>query len=262
MGHEAMDELEKRAREDLSDLASYLHEAVALAYELVSVAKLQDDEHLIFAILIFLSKLQEQAGSVELLVSQGHGRDAELVARSMLESLAILLWMARDPAVRPLQWRSFAAVHDWRLLRKSQSEGTTVDLDKKREVEDGINRYGSLHENPKCRGKADPYYKNWRGKLTVKEIFEEVSGDTLYVEIYGPLSDWIHSGVQTIGSALLRTETEISWNPPPPTTDASAYEAAFQSLGQGLLLGAKHFDSELLRKAEDLIDRYKARFSR
>ena len=89
-----MKDPEKRARDDLPDLSKYVQEAVAIVDDLIASATFSDDDHYAFALLAFLSKLHEQANSVELLVSNGHGRDAELVARSIMEGLTILLWMA------------------------------------------------------------------------------------------------------------------------------------------------------------------------
>lgn len=257
-----MNERTKRAAEDLPDLREFLRNAMALAESLLSAANFRDDDHLAFAGLALLSKLDEQAGAVDLLVSQGFSRDAELVARSMIECSAIVLWVARDPATRPLQWRSFAAVHDWRLLQRRKAEGAAIDAAEERMVEDAIRKYGHLHEDPGLKGKdaADPYHWTWRGNVTVRAIFDEIDGDTLYRDVYGPSSDWIHSGVEAVGKALSRGDAEVAWNPPPPETSAAAYAAAFQAVIQALLLVAAYLNAAQEREARELVNDYKAHF--
>lgn len=255
-----MNDVEKRAQTDLQDLNTYVQEAISLTDQLFHEVRYSDDDHLGFLILAFLSKLKEQATSVQLLVSSGNGRDGELVARSMLECMASLLWAAQAPDDRAFRWRGFAYVEDFRLSKRQQAEGIAVDPAIQQGTDNFLKKHGSIFEDPNRRGKVDPYYPNWRCGVQIGKIFQDVGIAVLYREIYGPFSDWIHSGTKSLGAAISRQGNSIQWNPPAPTVDATDLAVAFQSLVEALKLGAEHFTSPIESQMDDLVDRFTTRF--
>src|SRR5882672_4123436 len=94
-------------------LCQRLKGLVAFA-EAIDHIRYREQDHLAFMALCFLSKQIDHAKSIIALVP---GRDTILIARSMIEGLCQLLWAAKAPNVLPLQWRTFAYVHDWRIMR-------------------------------------------------------------------------------------------------------------------------------------------------
>lgn len=68
--------------------------------------------------------------------------DSILIARSMLEGLSQLLWAAQAPEERPLRWRTFSFVLDWRLMRKRMAAGEAVTEDQRATIENGLKEHG------------------------------------------------------------------------------------------------------------------------
>lgn len=125
--------------------------------------------------------------------------DTVLIARSMLEGLVQLLWATKRSRRRPLMWRAFVFVLDWRLLQEQRSQGLPIDPVIERHIRRGIRRYGKWFLTKEARralvaGKLlpkDPYTKNWYGERE-KDIFLDVGGTTLYEGAYAPFSEWHH----------------------------------------------------------------------
>lgn len=257
-----MSELEKRAENDLPKLASYVDEAMILAERCISNVTYSESDHFGFLALSFLCKLAEQAHSVKILINNNMGRDAELVARSMLETMASILWVAQDPERKAFRWRGFSYVEDWRLAKKETQAGIAVDAKTKQRIDDFLRKYGKEYEDPRKRGKADPYYSNWRCGVTVKQVFDKVKGELLYQELYGPFSDWIHAGPKAIGLAITREGKTVKWSPAPPSSSATALAAAFQCIVQAMQLVVEHFGAGFATELNDLRNSYKKEFVR
>ncbi len=240
------------AKNDLPDLVRYLDDALSLTERLIPSIKYSEEDHLGFIIPTFLCKLEEQALSVQILVSNDHGRDAELIARSMLETMVTALWIAQDPGERGFKWRGFAYIEDWRLARERPE--ISIDPREKQARDDFIQKYGSIYEDPKKRYESDPYHHNWRGGVSVRRMFEDVKGDILYKDLYSSFSEWIHAGPRSIGLAIERQGGTIKWKPAPPSANATVLTVAFQAIVEVLRLAVKHFKSEMEDEVNHLID--------
>lgn len=251
---------EETAKADLVDLDAFVTEAGKLAEQLISEARFGDDDHLGFMILAYLCKLTEQSNSIQLLVNNGLGRDAELVARSMLECMASLIWAAQDPSDRAFRWRGFAYVEDFKLMEEQRSKGIRIDKNAQNRINDFLKTNASVFQDPKRAGKPNPYFRDWKRGERISKVFTAVGGKPLYVELYGPFSDWIHSGVKSIGEAISRSGKTIQWKPPSPRVDATGLSVAFQSLAESMKLAADHFGSGLADKVDSLMGRFQARF--
>jgi len=248
------------AEADQADLGVFVSEVSNVCERLIGEVSYDDEDHLGFMMLAFLCKLTEQADSVQMLVQYDHGRDAELVARSMLETMASLIWAAQDPEDRAFRWRGFAYVEDFKLIQSQKSQGIPVDGAVEQGNRDFLRMNSTVFEDPKRAGKANPYYSDWKCGVRISHIFTAVGGRPLYSELYGPLSDWIHSGVRSIGEAISRSEKTISWLPSSASTNARALSVAFQSIAEALLLATDHFRSHLRSDLDDTVGRFQARF--
>ena len=251
---------ERLAETDQADLGVFVSEASSLCERLIGEVSYDEDDHLGFMILAFLCKLAEQAAAVQMLVQYDHGRDAELVARSMLETMASLIWAAQDPEDRAFRWRGFAYVEDFKLIQSQKSQGIPVDGAVEQGNRDFLRTNSTVFEDPKRAGKANPYYADWKCGMRISGIFTAVGGRPLYTELYGPLSDWIHAGVKSIGDAISRNEKTIQWLPASASTNATALSVAFQSIAEVLRLATNHFRSDLRSDLDDTVKRFQGRF--
>src|SRR5215208_6534501 len=74
-------------------------------------------------VLSFVTKQHEHLRSVRTLIAAGLQRDALLIARTMIEGMAILLWAFNKVPDRPDQWLWFGAILDWRQTLKNEAAG-------------------------------------------------------------------------------------------------------------------------------------------
>jgi len=252
----------RRARADLGGLRRSVLRGARLALKVVHSVRYSEDDHLAFMILAYLSKLIEQARSVRILVRKGAARDAELVARSMMEGMATLLWAAQEPATRPFQWRGFAYVVDFRLMEKRRASGETIDPEYEKRIRAFLTANSATFEDPSRTGQPDPYYRTWRQRVSIREIFDSVDGEVLYRDLYGPSSDWTHSGTESMGQAIQRAGTTVRWMHNDAATAATALAIAFQSLGEATKLAIAHFDAgEFRTRLDSLRSSFVGRFS-
>ena len=252
----------RRARADLLGLQRSAFRAARLALKVVHSVRYSEDDHLAFMILAYLSKLIEQARSVRILVRKAAARDAELVARSMMEGMATLLWAAQEPTTRPFQWRGFAYVVDFRLMETRRASGETIDPEDENRIQTFLSTHSATFEDPSRAGRPDPYYRTWRQGVTIREIFDSVDGEVLYRELYGPSSDWTHSGTESMGQAIQRAGSTVRWTHNDAPTAATALATAFQSLDAATRLAIAHFDAGKFRaRLDSLRSSFVGRFS-
>ncbi|HEY4355907.1 MAG TPA: DUF5677 domain-containing protein [Acidobacteriaceae bacterium] len=192
---------------------------------------LREDDDFGFMAIQFLYKQIQHVESVLRLIPS---RDAGLVSRTMIEGLYQLLWTYRAPEERAKRWRSFSIILDWRLIQRRLREGIHVDDSDIRRTDEGIRNFGSLHQMNKPKpNSTDPYYKNWRGGVTVSDM-ADIVGRELYEGPYAELSDWEHWGVSGIGDAIVRDNDHVTINPDSERVSDLALLAAFQCLFQSL----------------------------
>jgi hypothetical protein len=186
---------EDRAGRDLPSLQGNLHALIALS-EAAFPVNIGRRSHLQFMLASFAIKQHEHAKSV---LKLGMSLDTTLIARSMLEGLSQLLWAMKQPGRRPLMWRAFGCVVDWRLLQHQRAEGYAIDSRVERDIRARLRRYDHWFLTKTARearmvGHAlpvDPYVRNWYSERET-EIFRDVEGDKLLEYAYGPFSEWHH----------------------------------------------------------------------
>jgi hypothetical protein len=252
-----------RASIDRQILRAFAERLITLAREITRPPLSYDEnDHLRFMMLCFVSKQMEHLRSVCLLVDAGRDRDAGLIARAMVEGLGLLLWAAREPAIRPLQWRRYAWVEDWRLVRQREQSGEPIDPSRKSHIEQQLKVLGPIMYSAQARkslhaGKllpADPYMR-W-SDIRVREVLNEVCGIRLYETVYHDTSAWSHWNVAAIGRAIERNENRVRYSEASPETAATALAIGFQALFESASLLDQHFARGFADRLVELRDAY------
>ena len=258
-----MGNINEKAKRDLPGLHKWVKRLLALSKGVFKNVKYSENDHLGFMALCFLSKQIDHMQSIVTLIPS---RDTILVARSMIEGLCQLLWAAQEPAIRPLQWRAFACIHDWRLLQEKIAQGEKVPPKDRTAIKKRLKKYGDqfLKKNAKTAktlGKPlppDPYHDNWRCGYQLQQICESVGGADLYRYLYGPFSDWHHWGVGGLGKAIKLQGNQVVYTSLSPSDLASALASGFQCLLETIELTDKHLSLGLESKISELRDDYVA----
>ena len=180
-----------------------------------SRVRIETDDGADVMALSFATKQHEHLRSVRVLITAGLHRDALLIARTMLEGLARLLWAFNDVPNRTELWFWYGAILDWRQTLENESNGLLSDPSDKaslrayvdargpnylrRDVEKAIERAkksGTAFEMPQ-----DPWRKSWTD-VQIKAMFQEVGLDPMYEGVYAESSEWIHWGPRSILRAM------------------------------------------------------------
>lgn len=231
--------MEQRAANDIPRLRQHLEALLAVWDGVFSRPIRHDDTDLAFMALAFAARQGEHARSV---VRLGNAVDAVLVTRSMFEGLCQLLWAAQVPDDRPLRWRAFAYVRDWRTLQRKIKAGEAVPSEERTKIESALKAYEHLFLTARARdaeacGKllpADPYVREWHG-LTAKDIFAAVRGEVIHAELYRRFSDWHHWDIAGFAPLLRLDEGgHVVQKGHDPALTATALASAFQCVWQTL----------------------------
>jgi hypothetical protein len=257
--------VEEKAKQDLPGLKEWVKRLLDLAKQMT--ARIEnvpyfEGDHLGFLALCFLSKQIDHLQSIEILIPR---RDAILIARSMIEGLCQLLWIAEEPNTRALQWRAFVYVHDWRLMQNNLQSGKPVDPKKRANIEYALQQHGAQFLTEKARNvqreqrslPSDPYHKSWRCGKPILNMCKAVGVEPLYRVLYHPYSDWQHWGPSAFGRAISREEDQVIYSQQlKPTQLASVLAVGFQCLFQTAQLTDSHIEIGLEPKLSKLQDEY------
>jgi hypothetical protein len=255
---------ENTALKDLPALRDWVAKLLALAARALDGARFSDEDHLGFMAFCFLCKQFDHLQSV---VALFPGRDATLIARSMLEGLCQLVWAAKEPKTRPLQWRAFVLVHDWRLMQEKLARGERVAPERQRAITDRLSEpqhrvFLTTRARKAMEGggpmPADPYHKDWRCGKQLKDIFEAVGGEDLHCGPYDSYSEWHHWDVSGFGGGIHRVGSRIVYLPRVASDSASSLACGFQCLVQTLDIVNSHFNLCLSSEIGALRDAYVA----
>jgi hypothetical protein len=228
--------------------------------------KCPDADHLGMMSITFSAKQAEHMLSVQTLVDARRFADASVIARVMLEGLALLIWSNRAPDERPRAWRAYSLVFDLQTLRSKQATGMMLDADVEQDLLDRLTHEASQF----LRQGGDPtdpasYKARWHlddeGKgLRITDILKDLN-DPKLVDLYGELSNWIHWNAKGIGSGLKRDGdlVRIDWSA--QYRGALALAVGFQSLFQSLEVLDSRLHLGYAEKLDDLRRRYVAALS-
>lgn len=228
-------------------LKPHVRHLCVFAERLIARVRYDEADDFGFVALCFLSKQLDHVRSVALLVEARQDRDACLIARSMLEGMALLLWAARDSAVRARMWRTFALVEDFRTLRRMEATGQPVDPADRGALLARVHAECAAHlkkaaieaQRQKQPLPDDPFRPYWHG-TTVKDILEEVGAGCATARLYEEPSQWTHWTPRGIGPTIQRSGDGFSIDPRSEQCAALALALAFQAIYQTLDLLADH----------------------
>jgi hypothetical protein len=223
-------------------------------------------DHYAFMLLCFLMKQFEHIRSVAILVDAGQYRDATAIARMMLEGMSTLLWAARDSETRPLQWRAYALVSDWELLKHRKESGEYIDSDHEKQLSERLQKHGPNYFTKSARrdgpdGLDQPFQKTWQldptgSQITRSAIFEEIKGSNL-IAVYKDFSQWVHWTPRAFGECIERQEDDrTAYNPNAYLSAAQALAVAIQAIIETLRLVYEHFKIESKPNLDELRDEY------
>jgi hypothetical protein len=251
-----------KALQDIPSLIQFADKLIELTDDMTQQAKFDENDHLALMSLCFVSKQNEHLQSIRILVESRRYRDAGLIARSMIEGLCILLWSARKPQKRPLQWKSYAWVEDYKLMLKKEKAGEKVDPAIKSRIGEQLRIYSAeFLQKPKKRQNcqshlpSDPYRNRWIDQ-NVHDICKEVEGDLLYEKIYRETSQWIHWTIRGMSSAIRRDDLTFVYINTSADMGATALASGFQSLFQSAKLLNDHLKLGYDERLMDLIAEY------
>lgn len=224
---------------------SYLSKLRALSREIIADIEVPADDHFGFVAVQFHAKQLDHAQAMLLLA--GHP-DAQLVARTMLEGLALLKWCHHDPQIRALRWRMFPLVIEWRHSRASNSPENALQAAALADLESRISAHGDLLLSKRAlkarrsgRPKpTDPYIRDWYD-AQLKDVFDAVKGQFLYSGAYNFASEWIHWSPGGMVTSIAITDDSMRYSSSSPVIRTSALGEAFRSLAETTILVAQHF---------------------
>ena len=173
---------------------------------------LKEDDHFGLMILAYAIKQFQHLESILALIETRNYRDTGLIARTMIEGTAQLRWAIEKPEVRAYRWRAFAYLVSLRGMHKQEHLGQKVDLENKRQVEEGVSKHERILLKPrylKVRESdipADPekrYIKKWfideQGKeVKLKNIVEPILADGILRNMYEKTSKRAHWQLEDI----------------------------------------------------------------
>ena len=230
---------------DLVDLTSFALRLTNEVGTLMSDIRLresgdpEDWDNLCFMAACFVSRQVDHLRGVLALVDNELDSEALVLARSMLEGMIQLLWAAQDPDERPLRWRAFSLIEDWRLARGDDPESVKVDKSEWRALNARVRSEGVPFLTRKAKSAIasggspppNPYHTNWFGGRKIKDLFDQVSGTELW-SLYGRASETVHWTPRGLGSSLRRQEHSIVYSAVDPTKAATALASGIQSVLQ------------------------------
>jgi len=167
-----------------------------------------DEDALALMALCFTRKASEHLRSILALVRAGQDRDAVLIARSMIEGVALLAWAARAPSTRPALWRGFAEIEDWRRMQQQARSGEPLDPLERHAIEGRVLKVGGDFLSKAAQDAlragaalpADPYWPYWHEGKSIASIVQELQSVPLYQYVYSVTSRWIHWSPRGIGA--------------------------------------------------------------
>jgi hypothetical protein len=197
----------------------------------------------------FTSTQDEHLRSLRVLVRAGQHRDAFLIARTMIEGLAQLLWAFDNRPDGPDQWFWYVVIEEWRQLKKNKVNGLEVDPETEDTCQKLLDQYGTNYYTPKADKKAaageplsaDPYRRKWIS-LDAAAMFMKIQGSDLYETVYRTASDWVHWSPRSMHLVIVEEGEIQKHEVEDPARAAQALAAGALSLLQSLGVVNDHFN--------------------
>jgi|Deesub1362A_J573_1020465.scaffolds.fasta_scaffold04188_2 hypothetical protein len=252
----------EKAIRDLPKLRQFVAKLTAIVEELLSrPIRYRPDDHLAFMALGFTCAQLEHLRAVCTLVDARYHKDAALIARTMFEGLCGLLWAAQKPEDRPLLWRRFSIIDDFRIVDPAVWKANPQAA---QELKGKLKKYGPLFYTKEAKqaekqGKPlprDPYWRRWSENRPVKDLCEKVKAGILYDHIYKDVSCWIHWSPRGIGRWLEVEDLQVKYKIDAPDMAATALAVGFQSLLETALVLDSRLELGFRKELEELRTRF------
>jgi hypothetical protein len=233
--------------------------------------------------LSFATKQLEHLRSVRALIAVGSHRDAQLIARTMLEAQGTLRWAFKRAPERTELWFWYGAILDWRQIAKNKSAGIKVDAGDEATLKPFVDLHGPDYYKPNVRKgleKAqksgttyklpnDPWHPTDWTELSARDMFKELgpNDDRLYNSFYRRTSEWGHSGPRAILIAADSNQTNATeWGAEQFRDDdvqsgVWALGVACESILQSLKVLNAHFSLGREQPLLDIEDRFNAKLA-
>ncbi len=234
------------------------------------------DNAFTFMTFAYLGKQTEHMRGILTLVAAGLCRDAGLIARSMLEGRAQLLWASAKPEERAPQWQDFWPVSDWRKMNKELKAGLTAPhfLRSKIEQARAALEHKFLVDSGRQRLRRDmplqskDYWDNWTGH-SYSELLDlcvsapgkvPVKEHALKLLTYSPLSAWHHWDIGGFTEAVREKQADgtltYAYTQPGSRPCAEALAVGFQCLFVTLSIANDPLGLGIGEKLENLLSDY------
>jgi len=234
-------EAEQQARDQLPEWHEFVGRLIDLSRPIGNVPVDLQDAFARMAVIY----MYKQTSHLEAMKALGSSRDCQLVARSMLEGVAQLVWAEEKPKRRATQWWEFAVIHDWRVMRLDKARGRLVSEDEEQQVLDNLAELGGqflksqeyrvvLQSNEGIPPGCDPFHGNWTKQgpsglfahLIIQGMMPQLTRDE-----YAMFSDWHHWSPGGAAQALHVEDYQQSY-----IANSATAAALCLSLGFGCLL--------------------------
>jgi hypothetical protein len=191
---------------------------------------------------LIVNKQLEHLKSIVVLNDSGQHRDTQLIARTMVEGLALIYWAAADRDKRPLQWRACAWVEEFTILY-----GKPEYAKYKEEIETMLKTFCTSFLKPSSRGKSigeitpADYVRGCRWEETatgvfnnvaIRKIFVDAGLEPIYKTYYADTSNWVHWNPIGIAEALNSESGFPTYDRETQYIGAIGYISGFNSLLQ------------------------------
>ena len=163
--------------------------------------------------------------------------DSMLIARSMLEGWAQIIFARQDRSARPARWLAFFHVADFRTLHARRAAGHPMSPEQEALILERVRVYGEQFLTRKARRARasgsplppDPYSWGWYDE-TEREVFEAAGAESAFRGAYGYYSEWHHWRPGAFGRMLTIEGDVISMTPRSPRDTATSVMTAFVAL--------------------------------
>lgn len=189
--------------EEIPKLRSYAFELANLTLDILKQSKHEEYDHLMFMTSTFLCKQLGHVKSVLTLTDSEQYKDALSIARVMAEGYAILLWAYAEPTERPLNWRAYVLVDQFKRSFSQPNYSEHQEY-----LETMLDRYCRKYLKDEYKTKPqrdivpDNYLGTWRRDddnaknkfitITIEKVFEDVGLKDIHDSLYDPASGWLH----------------------------------------------------------------------
>lgn len=212
---------------------------------------LKSDDNFSFFLICYMYKLDLHMSSIRKL---SPSPDVQLIARSMIETLIQMLWVAHSPTQRASMWREYIFVEDWMKLDELLRKGRIIPAEEQLLIN---NAYTAIREKY-LTGRGDKIHKNWKKGNDIHSMANDVEAKELYSILYSGLSDWVHSGPNSFSHMVTFTpDMRLNIrNDAPNHILNSSFSIAFQCIFQALEVCSKHFSLGLDKSLQSIYEQY------